>query len=74
MFSEKEINYIKSQRLARIDNVSNEQRPDVAPVGFEFDGQHFFIGGIRQTKHTSTVNVNLSSTSFYVDLTLFDVR
>lgn len=45
MFSEKEIAYIKSQRLARIATVSRKQQPDVAPVSFEFDGEFFYIGG-----------------------------
>ncbi len=46
MFSSQETAYITSQRLARIATCSSESQPDVAPVGFEFDGQHFYIGGI----------------------------
>jgi len=38
MFSDKEIAYLNSQRLARIATASVEGRPDVAPVGFSFDG------------------------------------
>ena len=49
-FSEKEISYLKSQRLARIATVSTGLQPDVAAVGFEFDGQHLFIGGLQQKK------------------------
>ena len=45
MFSEKEVAYIKSQRLARIATVSKKQQPDVAPVSFEFDGSYFYVGG-----------------------------
>jgi pyridoxamine 5'-phosphate oxidase family protein len=45
MFSEKEVAYVKSQRLARIATVSKKQQPDVAPVSFEFDGQYFYVGG-----------------------------
>jgi hypothetical protein len=38
MFSEKETQYIKSQRLARIAKVSPEEmQPDIVPVGFDFD-------------------------------------
>jgi pyridoxamine 5'-phosphate oxidase family protein len=37
MFSDKEIAYLQSQRLARIATVSKERQPDVAPVGFDFD-------------------------------------
>ncbi|HEX9196809.1 MAG TPA: pyridoxamine 5'-phosphate oxidase family protein [Candidatus Bathyarchaeia archaeon] len=35
---------MKSQRLARIATVSNKGQPDVVPVGFEFDGQYFWVG------------------------------
>ena len=38
MFSEKEIDYLKSQKLARIATVSADGEPDVAQVGFTFDG------------------------------------
>jgi pyridoxamine 5'-phosphate oxidase family protein len=44
-FSEKEVAYIKSQRLARIATVSKKEQPDVAPVSFEFDGEAFYVGG-----------------------------
>jgi pyridoxamine 5'-phosphate oxidase family protein len=43
MFSEKEIEYLKSQRILRIATaVGSSERsvqPDVVPVGFDFDGQ-----------------------------------
>ncbi len=45
MFTEKEIEYMKSQRLARLATVSPDGQPDNAAVGFEFDGQYFYIGG-----------------------------
>jgi pyridoxamine 5'-phosphate oxidase family protein len=57
MFSEAEINYLRSQRLARIATVSEELQPDVAPVGYEFDGEHFYIGGRQQTKTHKYRNV-----------------
>jgi PPOX class F420-dependent enzyme/OxyR family protein len=47
MFSEKEIAYLKSQRLARIATTSEDMQPDVAPVGFDFDGTYFYVGGIN---------------------------
>jgi pyridoxamine 5'-phosphate oxidase family protein len=47
MFSEKEIAYLHSQRLARIATASEEHQPDVAPVGFDFDGTYFYVGGIN---------------------------
>jgi pyridoxamine 5'-phosphate oxidase family protein len=57
MFSEKEVAYIQSQRLARIATVSAHRQPDVTPVGFEFDGQHFYIGGIQQEQTHKYKNV-----------------
>jgi len=45
MFLEQEVEFIRSQRLARLGTVSEDMQPDVAPVGFEFDGHDFYIGG-----------------------------
>lgn len=50
MLSQKEIAYLKSQRLARIVTASEELQPDVAPVGFDFDGTYFYVGGINLPK------------------------
>jgi hypothetical protein len=44
MFSEKEIAYLKSQRLGRIATVFNQLQPDVAAVGFDFDGTYSYVG------------------------------
>ena len=58
MFSEKELAYLKSQRLARIATVSAAGEPDVAPVGFAFDGEHFLVGGMdlkRTLKYKNAV-------------------
>ena len=45
MFSDREISYLQSQRLARIATASKDCEPDVAPVGFDFDGTYFYVGG-----------------------------
>lgn len=47
MFTDEEITYIRSQPLARFATVSADGQPDVAPVGFEFDGRHFYVGGVN---------------------------
>jgi pyridoxamine 5'-phosphate oxidase family protein len=57
MFSEPEVEYLKSQNLARIATVSDQLQPDVAPVVYEFDGEHFYIGGKEQTKTNKYQNV-----------------
>lgn len=62
MLSEKEIEYIKSQRFARIataaaDLLSEESmQPDVVPVGFDFD-DYFYVGGMNILKSTKYRNV-----------------
>lgn len=48
MFSEAEVRYLKSQRLARIATVNSNGQPDVVPVGFEFDGKYFWVGSHSQ--------------------------
>jgi pyridoxamine 5'-phosphate oxidase family protein len=61
MFSDKEVDYIKSQKLARIATVSSGSQPDVAPVSFEFDGQYFCVGGVKMTttlKYKNVLNGN----------------
>lgn len=56
-FSDEEITYLRSQRLARIATVSSEGQPDVVPVGFEFDGAHFYIGTHATAKPRKQRNV-----------------
>ena len=50
MFTQAELDYIRSQPLARVGTASPSGRPDVAVVGFDFDGQHFFISGRSQER------------------------
>ena len=66
IFSQKEIEYLKSQRLARIATASvsskeeGEQgsiQPDVVPVGFDFDDDYFYVGGMNLLKSTKYKNV-----------------
>jgi pyridoxamine 5'-phosphate oxidase family protein len=72
IFSQKEIEYIKSQRLARIataatpsiESSEEEQQrqgtsvqPDVVPVGFDFDDDYFYVGGMNLVKSTKYKNV-----------------
>ncbi|MEU6714943.1 PPOX class F420-dependent oxidoreductase [Nonomuraea sp. NPDC046802] len=47
-FTDEEITYLRSQPLARLSTVSSDGQPDVVPVAFEFDGAHFWIGGVGQ--------------------------
>ena len=42
------MNYLKTQRLARIATASPKGMPEVSPVGFEFDGKYFWVGSHSQ--------------------------
>ena len=57
LFSDKEVEYLKSQHLARIGTASKDGVPDVAPVGFDFDGNYFYVGGMHLTKTYKYKNV-----------------
>jgi pyridoxamine 5'-phosphate oxidase family protein len=48
LFSELELSYLKTQRLARVATVSRQGEPEVSPVGFEYDGKYFYIGSHSQ--------------------------
>jgi pyridoxamine 5'-phosphate oxidase family protein len=61
-FTEEEIAYLRSQPLARIATVAADGQPDVVPVGFEFDGTHFYIGGFDPAKTRRTKNVRAGNT------------
>jgi pyridoxamine 5'-phosphate oxidase family protein len=62
IFSQKETEYLKSQRLARIATAASMQaeksvQPDVVPVGFDFDGEYLYVGGMNLLKSTKYRNV-----------------
>ncbi|MFC7482791.1 PPOX class F420-dependent oxidoreductase [Luedemannella flava] len=61
-FTEEEIAYLRSQPLARIATVADDGQPDVVPVGFEFDGTDFYIGGIDPANTRRTRNVRAGNT------------
>jgi pyridoxamine 5'-phosphate oxidase family protein len=56
-FTDDEVVYLRSQHLARIATVSSDGQPDVAPVGFEFDGTHIYVGGFDPVKTRKHRNV-----------------
>ena len=45
-FSEQEIAYLNATFLARIATVGSDGQPDVAPIGYRFDGTYIYVGGI----------------------------
>jgi pyridoxamine 5'-phosphate oxidase family protein len=60
MFSQKEADYLRLQRLARIATASSREgsiQPDVVPVGFDFDGEYFYVSGMNLLKSTKYKNI-----------------
>ncbi len=70
MFTDNEIAYLKSQRLARIATVSTSGQPDNSPTGFEFDGEVFYLGSrgdLRQTRRGKSVLAGNTKIALVVD-------
>jgi pyridoxamine 5'-phosphate oxidase family protein len=56
-FSEDELQYLRSQRLARLGTVGPDGQPDVVPVGFQIDGPYIFIPGFDITRTRKYRNI-----------------
>jgi pyridoxamine 5'-phosphate oxidase family protein len=73
MFSKPEVEYFKSQRLARFSTVAANGQPDVVPVGLEFDGKKYFYVGshsqdiLPRTRKYKNVKAGKSKVAFVVD-------
>lgn len=68
-FSDEEIAYLRSQRLARIATAAADGQPDVVPVGFEFDGTRLYVGGIDpvRTRKFRNVRAGNSKVALVID-------
>ena len=74
MFSKAELDYLKTQRLARVASASTKGTPEVSPVGFEFDGKYFWIGSHSQSIFFGTRRYrNLTTGSGRVSLVVDDL-
>jgi pyridoxamine 5'-phosphate oxidase family protein len=65
MFSEQELAFLRTQRIARIATVAPDGQPTVDAVGFSFDGTHFYVGGhniaaTRKYKNVVARNIKVS--------------
>lgn len=69
MFTEKEVAYLQSPRLARIATVAPDGQPDVTPVGFEFDGDRFYVGGrnLEETRKYQNVAAGNRKVALVID-------
>lgn len=68
-FTDEEIAYIRSQTLARVATVSAGGQPDVTPVGYQFDGTYFFIGGFdpANTRRSRNVRAGNEKVALVID-------
>ncbi|HEY3510766.1 PPOX class F420-dependent oxidoreductase [Kribbella sp. NPDC051137] len=67
-FTDEELEYLRTQRIARIATVGPDGQPDAVPVGFEYDGTHLFIGGLDPAKTRKYRNVQAGNTKVAVVL------
>jgi pyridoxamine 5'-phosphate oxidase family protein len=51
-FTDAEVAYLRSQPLGRLATVSEDGQPDVAPVGYDFDGTYLYVSGHGDTLKT----------------------
>lgn len=45
-FTAEELGYLRSQPLARVATLGPGGQPDLVPLAFEYDGEHFWVGGV----------------------------
>ena len=74
MFNKDELKYLKSQYLARIATATADGKPNVAPVGFEFDGKYFYVGSVNQKiLHNTPKYRNVKKGNKWVAMTIDDL-
>jgi len=69
-FTDEELEYLRSQRLARLGTVAPDGQPDVVPVGFQIEGPYIYIPGFDITRTRKYRNVRDGSQK--VSLTIDD--
>lgn len=75
MFSKEELDYLKTQKLARVATASKSGTPEVSPVGFEFDGKYFWIGSHSKEIFRSTRRYrNIKNGNKQVHLVIDDLQ
>ncbi|WP_283133970.1 PPOX class F420-dependent oxidoreductase [Rhizohabitans arisaemae] len=72
-FTDEEIAYLRSQPLARLATVATDGQPDVVPLSFEFDGTHFWVGGVGESVLVTRKFRNLQAGNREVALVVDDL-
>ena len=68
-FTDEEIAYLKSQRLARLGTVAPDGQPDVVPVAFQLESPHILIPGfdISRTRKYRNIRDGNPKVSLTID-------
>lgn len=77
MFTEEELAYLGTQGMARLATVSADGQPDAVAVAYQFDGQHFWVGGpgesVAKTRKFRNVRAGNEKVALVIDdLVSFD--
>ncbi len=60
-FTDKESEYLMTQRLARLATVSPSEQPHVVPIVYEFDGQFIYFSGWNIVKSLKFRNLQMNN-------------
>lgn len=76
-FTQEEIDYLRSQPIARLATLGVDEQPDVVPLAFEFDGTHFWVGGsgesVLRTRKVRNIEAGRHKVALVIDdLVSFD--
>jgi pyridoxamine 5'-phosphate oxidase family protein len=67
-FTDEEVEFLGQAKLARIATSSRSNQPHVVPIGYEFDGMHFYFGGWNLDQSLKFRNIkNNSKVALVVD-------
>ena len=72
-FTDAEVAYLRAQPLARLATTSADGQPDAVPVGFEFDGTYFWVGGPGRSVLLTRKFRNIEAGSQRVSLVVDDL-
>lgn len=51
-FTAEEIDYLRTQPVGRVGTAAADGQPDAVPIGIEYDGVYFYVGGGHEPEKT----------------------
>jgi pyridoxamine 5'-phosphate oxidase family protein len=73
MFTDEEVDYLRSQGLARIATMGPDGQPDVVPVAYEYEDGQFWVGGVGASVTTTRKFRNVAAGADRVALVVDDM-